>query len=322
MNGPFFIAIASFLWGVGFFFRKIILADTNATILTTYIYLVMTFTLLASRKVRVEFLSSLKENFKWFMGVGIFGIAGIWFFLLGLDLNSLTISVIIMRLQPIFAIFFAMYFLDERMSLKKVPWIILSILSVYLLLIEPQKIATLFINTHPFSLNALKSLVSSNSDISLLGVLYLIFSAISWVISEIFSKKLSSKDIDPKVFTFIRFLIGAVIAIFPCLYLTLDKGMGVLYISSLNIVLMMLSVIISSFIGFTLYFKGIKSTEVIISSFVQLIAPISSIILGILFLGEKISQVQLFATIILFISVIYISKSDEEFAKKNIDFRN
>jgi len=310
MKGPLLIAAASIVWGIGIFLRKIILVDTSSTVLTAYSYALTSGILLLSKDVRKKSLKAFMENKLMFLALGIFGVMGIWFFLYGLDLNSVTISTIIMRIQPIIAILFAMAFLKEKVSLYKVPWIILSLILVCIVVIDSDKLSLLSFSEESLTFDFIKNVISPQKDISLLGVASFIFAAISWVISDVIGKKLSNKKIEAEVLTLIRFTLGTIIMIVPCILLIKTSGFNAFYLSSYNIVLTIVSAITSIMLGFTLFYKGLELTSVIVSSFLQLLTPVVSISLGVMFLGEKISLIQIIAALLLFLSVTVISRRD------------
>lgn len=310
MKGPLLIAAASIVWAIGIFLRKIILVDTSSTVLTAYSYVLTSGILLLSKDVRKKSLKAFMENKLMFLALGLFGVVGIWFFLYGLDLNSVTISTIIMRIQPIIAILFAMAFLKEKVSLYKVPWITLSLILVCIVVIDYDKLSLLSFSEESLTFDVIKDVISPQKDISLLGVVCFLFAATSWVISDVIGKKLSNKKIEAEVLTLVRFTLGTIIMIVPSILLIKTNGFNAFYLSSYNIVLTIVSAITSIMLGFTLFYKGLELTSVIVSSFLQLLTPVVSISLGVLFLGEKITFIQVIAALLLFLSVAVISKGE------------
>ena len=197
---------------------------------------------------------------------------------LSIELIDLSLYGLLIKLQIVFVIIIARFFLNEKINKATIPYIIVAFCSAVIL--------------------SMKEITSFNNT-NIIGVLAAILTAFCLSISTTSGKYLISKGISPNQTTIIRFALGAILTLPVLPFLNLVDY------SSLNIeILFWLSIgILTNICGFTLYYQGLKNIEVITASLIELTMPIFTAILGILFLFESLTILELLASAVLLYSV-------------------
>jgi drug/metabolite transporter (DMT)-like permease len=68
--------------------------------------------------------------------------------------------------------------------------------------------------------------------------------------------------------------------------------------------------IICNAIAFIVYYKGLKYTNAIKATILELIMPVFTVVFGYIFLGETLSALQVAASILLLLSIVNLELKD------------
>lgn len=286
-SGAFPILIASLLWGLGYFLRKLIVRDIHPLILTFFTALIVSLTIIIFKHHNPQKIIEIFRNHPWhYIALSIFGtVLGTTFMFVSLRLLDLSIVALLEKLQPIFILILASVLLREKFKKSLIPYVMLAIISSY------------FISTKtPFALNF------SNSE--LIGIFAIILTAICWAISSIIGKRLADDKKYTTDITLMRFGIASIILL-PVFLFKNQLNLLVIYSFSLMSIVIF-SAIICTALAYNLYYSGLKYTKVSTAGFLELITPVFSILLGISFLKESLVITQIIFIPILLFSVYKI----------------
>jgi len=201
--------------------------------------------------------------------------------------NSLSIIVILQKLQPIFALFLASILLKEKLNIRFYLLAIVSIISAYLIVFPDITV------------------IFSWIDKINISALYALIAAFSFGSSTIFWKTLVS-DLWFKLSTSLRFTITTILAFFALL-LFWDFS----YIGQLQVIhweLLWIIVFTSGAFAMFLYYFWLKRVKASTATILELAWPLSSIYFDYIFNHKVLSSSQFFFSIVLIICFFLIIK--------------
>ncbi len=281
------VTAACLLWSFAALTRKLVLVSISPFLLN---YLNCIFGILivvtATRSNLKQLLKVFSENKFLLILNSIFGVTiGISLCYYSIERIDLSLNGLLVKVQPIFVIIIAYYFLKEKITVKKVPYIFLAILSSFLISYNDG-----------LDINYLK----------ITGIIAAILTALSFSISTTTGKALITKDIAPDQITIIRFFLGAIF-LTPMLFVEpLIKTQKM----ELTTYLWLFSGILSSSAAFILYYKSLKYLDAIRVTIIELLMPIFTVTMGILFLNETLSSIQIAASFLLLLSIVKLELYD------------
>jgi len=201
------------------------------------------------------------------------------FFFLGLRLTLSINAPVIASTAPIMTFVFALFFLKEKFSFRKVIGMILGVVGIVAIIFEP--------------------LVTQGKDGTILGNVFLVIATLGAVIHIITGKKLFTKY-DPMALNWWSFIIGTMsflplalyeYATIPNLYTSLDiRGyVGLIY-----------GAIFSTACAYTLVAWGLSKISATDTAMFTYIDPVTGAILASLILHEPITTPFLLGTALIF----------------------
>lgn len=214
--------------------------------------------------------------------VSIFGITiNITFFFWGLLLAPSINAPIISSAAPVFIYIFSIFFLHEKNHPKVLLGTMTSLFGVLVIVIQP--------------------ILSHGVDTQIIGNLFFIIATFGTVIHSIIGKKILDKY-NPFTITFWSFLIGSLsflpffinemVTIHP--FETIDQR-GLLGLS--------FGILLSSLAAYTLYHWGMKQIKAQEIGVFFYIDPIIAALIAIPLLGEKITGIFLFGSLLVFAGI-------------------
>lgn len=210
--------------------------------------------------------------------------------------TSLSIVVILQKLQPVFALFLASIILKEKLNFRFYILAFISIISAYLIVFP--NISDLFSWLNKLNISAL----------------YALLAAFSFWSSTIFWKTLVS-DLWFELSTSLRFTLTAVLA-FICVLVFWDFS----YIWQLQLIhweLLWVIVFTSWAVAMFLYYFWLKRLKASTASILELAWPLSSIYFDYVFNHKVLSFTQLFFSWVLIICFFFIIKEWKKLDKNN-----
>jgi len=282
------ILLASVLWGIGYFLRKIIVNDIHPILFTFFTGLFVALAIMLYYKIGfTKFYLLFKEHPLEYLIISFFGtVFGATFMFFSMQMLDVSVVSLLEKLQPVFTLFLAYFILKENIKLKTIPYVMIAIVSSY------------FISTeNPFTFSIQNS--------QAIGSLLIIAAAFCWALTSVIGKKVVDAKGYTKEITLMRLGIGAVI-LFP---LFLLKGPLNLYITySLKVfTIIIFTSIFCTGLAFILYYRGLKHTKASTAGFLELVTPIVTVFLGITFLKETLVLSQFLAMPFLLYSIYKIS---------------
>lgn len=211
-------------------------------------------------------------------------------FFFGLKLSSAINASLLIASIPIFTVLAAHFYLKERLGTKLIIAAAIAFAGVVLIIDKPDDPTTF---------------------LKIIGNILLLLSSLSWVIYELFSKKLLVKY-ESSVVTFYIMAIGA-ISLLPFAVLDFIKNpnwmggvstggeMGIIY-----------GIIFASLIAYLTWQKGLSKLAAGEASFFFYLDPITGAILSVILLGEKLTT-----NLAIGGSLIFIGVALAEYKRKN-----
>ncbi|MGK5085438.1 DMT family transporter [Bdellovibrionota bacterium FG-1] len=279
LSGPILITIAALLWGTDSLFRFPTAGAIDPTLIV-FIEHAIGLLLLApwiwSRHRGEMFKLSLKEWLCAFIvGAGGGALATVLFTASFRFLNP-SVSILLQKLQPVFTVLLAYALLGERPVAKFYFWALIALGAGFVL--SFPDLDTRFLYEH--------------GSIHAKGVIYALSAAGIWSVSTVFGKKLLV-SISPAVATFWRYTFG-IFTLATILHLAQvpPPSIAVLTSQSMIFALLYLS-IVTGLIPMFAYYVGLSKTPAAVATFIELLYPISAVILNTFFLHTPLSPIQM-----------------------------
>ncbi|MEN8138748.1 MAG: DMT family transporter [Bacteroidota bacterium] len=217
---------------------------------------------------------------------GVIGTMAIVKALFLVNFHSLSIVVLLQKLQPIFAIFLAVTFLKERLRKRYIFWAAVALVSGYFL--------TFGFETPVFDL--------SNNTFQ--ASLFAILAAFSFGSSTVFGKKVMNK-LDFASTTFFRYGFTAFIMFFVVAANSSFNGFA--EATSQNWIVIMLIALTTGSGSMMLYYYGLKRVKAIIATIMEQFFPISAVFFDYIINGSILLPVQIVSAVIMIFAIINLN---------------
>jgi len=294
--GAVLVAFAASLWGMDGIVLTPKLYNLNVWfvvfILHAIPFIIMNF-FLVKRYKYFKNLNSAELLSLFF--IALFGGAiGTWAIVKALFLvnfQSLSIVVLLQKLQPVFAIVLAYFFLKEPLKKNFIRWGSLALIAGYFLTFGWQ------IPHFEHNKN------------TIFAALYAILAAFSFGASTVFSKKLLLK-LDFITATFYRYAVTTLITfvivlitghLFDFNQMTLENWLIVGIIA-----------LTSGSVAIFIYYYGLKKINAMLATIMELFFPITAILLDYFVNNQKLSPIQWIAVIVMIYAIIKINKETDK----------
>lgn len=203
--------------------------------------------------------------------------------------DHLSVIVILQKLQPLFAIILAMIFLKEKPNKKFWLWALVAILAGYFLTFE----------FHLPRLSQDGNLIEAS--------LYALLAAFSFGAGTVFSKR-SLANLNFKEVTYFRYFFTA---LFMGIFVfTTGRMSNLSLVTNVNWIYFFIISLTAGAGSIFLYNYGLKRVKAIVSTFAELLFPISSIAFDYLINGHKLSIIQLVSAAVMVLAILNISKKN------------
>lgn len=196
------------------------------------------------------------------------------------SLTSASTAAILISSNPVFVIFAAAVFLNEKLTLKKIFSAVVGVLGLSAIII------------------------SKSSGDSLKGILIGILASVIFSFYTVFVKKYT-KNIPGSVFAPISFIFPSVIFYFILMMRGINP-FAVNYSFNLLCVILYTGIFVTG-IAYITFFEGIKRLDASVGSFSYLLKPLISTILSVIFLGEIPGLMKIFGLCLIIISILLVA---------------
>lgn len=275
-----YLVLAAIIWGATVPIMKITLREVP---LFTLIVLRMTVASTLLLPFVYKHLKDVKKaDFKLLLLAALFGTnLNLAFFFYGLEYSQAINGSVILATTPIITLVFAHIYLKEKFTKKLAIGMSLALFGVITIIGIPI-----------IDLNLM----------STIGNLSLLASALAWVGHEIFSKK-ALKKYHFTIVAFYTTFIGASV-FFPLMLLEyIDNPTWYQNVSTGGWLGLAYGMIFASFIGYTIWQKGLAGTSATTASFVFYLLPITGIVFSIILLKESFSPMLIIGTILVVLGI-------------------
>lgn len=292
--GPLLVAIAALLWGTDSLFRF----STAAALDPTYIVfcehvigIILLFPWVWSKQRPAFFRLGIKG---WLsaaiVGVGGGAIATVLFTASFRWLNP-SIVVLLQKLQPVFVILLAFLFLGERPPRAFYPWAVVAL-------------AAGFVLSFP-DLNV--SFLSEPDNLHAKGMIYALSSCLIWSVTTVAGRALLKRT-TPLLATFWRYFFGTATLILILIAARISADPTSLFASRDTLIAILYLSIVTGLIPMILYYGGMARTPASVVTFIELLYPVSAVVINMAYLKAPLTQVQLGAGAVLLLAVLMISR--------------
>ena len=289
--GAVLISLSAILWGFDGVVLTPRLSNLNISFVVFLLHLFPFLLMNLFLFKRYKLLKTLSKNETIaLIGVALFGGAigtiSIVKALFLVDFQSLSIVVLLQKLQPIFAILLAATFLKERLGKNFILWAGLAIVAGYFM-------------AFGFSMPQL-----SKDQNTMMAALYSILAAFSFGSSTVFSKRLLQK-LDFISATFFRYVLTTILM----LLIVIGNGSHFEF-ENITIVNWWIIGIISLTTGsgaILLYYYGLKHVRAIISTISELFFPLSAILFDYIFNKHMLTTIQWISAAIMIFAIVRLN---------------
>ncbi len=290
--GTFWVAIAAILWGTDALVRYPLSKIFSATDLVwlehmTGLLFIVPWVLYRHRKK----IFNLK--FKEWIAIAFFGIGGSAladiFYTASLQFVGTAVSILIIKLQPLFVLWTAYFFLGEKPKKNLFPWALIALICVILLS---------FPDLH-------FDFINKGMNNYTRGVLYAFVAMLLWSLSTVAGKYFLYRH-PASVAVFWRWASAAIaLGIISHYFDSTPIAWGTVFSSQALPYLLYLGSV-AGVIAMGIYYVGLKSIPASQATFVELLYPLTGVVLNALILDAKLNEIQILSTVLLLISLILI----------------
>jgi drug/metabolite transporter (DMT)-like permease len=290
VKGTIFAILAAIISGISIPLNKIFVVDIDPMVFTSIRLLLIGVVFLLISFLRHEHINK-KINIKYLALIAIIG--GAFAFLLfftGLKLTTSGRAAFLQKTLPVYVVLFAFLFLKEKISRKHFYSILIMLIGTVVIYYSDIIPSQLWLN--PF-----------------LGDLLVIGATVLWALENVIARKVMIKDESNIIVSFFRMFFGGIILF--ALALFLGKYDALISLNSQQIINVSVSTII--LFGYVFFwYLSLKLINASKASSLLLIAPVISLLLGILILKEPFSSIQLIGSALILIGAYFVSNIKSE----------
>lgn len=289
---PIAVIIAASLWGIDGIILRPFLYNLPVSLVvfveSTIIALILTP--LFYRQISV--IKNLsKRDLLAFVGVALFGGAlgtmAITKALFFVNFVNLSIVVLIQKLQPVFAITLAAFFLKEKLSKQFFIWAGFAIIGAYLL-----TFGTNFPNL-------------KTGDSTAEAAFYALVAAISFAASTVLSKR-ALRNVSFQLGTYTRFLVSALIMF--VIVISFGQIGHIEEITVNQFLIFLLIALTTGGLALFLYYYGLKRIDASTATICELAFPFTAVILEYLVHDNILDAIQWIGAIIMLYSIVRVTR--------------
>ena len=304
--GTFLIILCTILWATDAVFRMPLVQaiDASTIILVEHVVCVLaTFPMFYLRRAETRALGS--RGWLSLAFVGVMGSAvGTYLFTSSFRHINPSVSILLQKIQPIFAVVAARLFLGEQPRRGFYYWAALALLASVMVSLPEL-----------WSLDEVKNVFPSlrvDQSGRNQGIMMAVGAAFCWGLSTVFGKWITGRVSYP-VTSFLRFafgLTGIGLLVSLAAYQSQAPLTGLLiYVHAApeTVLSLLYMALIPGVLAMYLYYAGLKRTKASVATFAELFFPVASIAINWTVLGQSLVAVQIIGTTLLLIAVFFIN---------------
>lgn len=277
---------------IGMFVRQINMASSEIALLRGAIGSVFLLAVVFATKQKISY-ESIKKNMGVLLLSGLALGANWMFFFQAYKNTTIANATLSYYFAPVFVVILSPFVLKEKISIKKVICIGISVLGMFLIIQSNQ---------------------NTGAEYHLRGVFYGIVAAAFYATLTLANKFI--RDMSDLETTILQLSLAAVLLI-P--YVLVTEGIHVPEISGVAVVCILLLGILHTGVGFYLFFLGINGLKGQSIAALSYIDPITSLLVSFFILGEQMTMVQVLGAVLLLGSTFVgeISKQQDVFMEES-----
>jgi len=294
-TGPLLVVIAALLWGTDSLFRF----PTSGTLDPTFIVfcehfagilILLPWILLRDNKGLFK-LGLVGWLTAFICGAGGGAIATVLFTASFRYVNP-SVTVLLQKLQPVFVVLLAFLFLGERPARKFYPWALLAMAAGFVLSFPDLDV----------------SFLRERGNLHAKGVIYALASSVIWGFSTVAGRSLLARA-TPGIATFWRYAFGllTLTAILAFWVGGFHASVATMLSSRETMLALLYLTVVSGVIPMFVYYAGMARTPASVVTFIELLYPVSAVVLNTIFLHTPLTTVQMAAAGVLLFAVTMIS---------------
>jgi drug/metabolite transporter (DMT)-like permease len=289
---PLFVIVAASLWAVDGIVLRPVLFNLPVPLVVFVESLIATVLISPFMIKSFKSLAELRSK-DWlsFFAVALFGGAigtmAITRALFYVNYVNLSIVILIQKLQPVFALTLAAFFLREKLPFKFFTYAVIAIVGAYIM-------------TFGLSLPSI-----NENDKTILAAALALLAAISFGSSTVFSKR-ALQNVSFAMGTYLRFFLSTIIMLI--FSLATQSISGIFEISSKQLLVFLLIAFTTGGTAIFLYYYGLKRITASVAAICELAFPLVAVILEYIVHGNILGPVQWIGVLLLLFSIIKVSK--------------
>jgi len=290
-KAPLFVIIGASLWGVDGIVLRPALYGLPVP-LVVFIESTIVAVILSPFFIRklpslkaLEYKDWLTFFFVALLG-GAIGTMAITKALFFVNFINLSIVILLQKLQPVFAITLAAFFLKERLTIKFFLWALLAVIGAYFM--------TFATNLPNFS----------TGDKTTIAALFSLLAAFSFGSSTVLSKR-ALRNVSFETGTYLRFLFSALIMF--VIVLSVGDVTSISEVSGNQIIIFLIIAFSTGGAAIFLYYYGLKRISASVSAICELAFPLTAVLLEYFIRGNILEPVQWIGAGLLIFSIIKVS---------------
>lgn len=288
---PFLVVICGILRSTDLYFRDPVIATIPVLLLITWehiINMILVIPILCRKKSLFSSINIKDFVLMLLVGVGASAL-GILCFTQAFHYMNPALAVLLQKLQPLMTILLGMIILGEKLSGRFLLWAMVAIVASYFVS---------FGLTSPFT---------GDWHRIRIGVIYAVAAAFFWGGGTIWGKMLLRK-FDQTFVMANRFLFGGVFTIIASLLYYGHIGCSIVFNpEQILIGQIFYMAVISGILATSFYYAGLKWVDASYSTILELVFPVSSVVIMWVSFNRPLSMVQMIAAAIMFIAIYRIS---------------
>jgi len=296
-KGTILAILAAIVSGIAIPVNKFFIVNLDPTVFTAVraVIIGVMFLIVASFQSKFNYKTFKKVSWTYLLAIAVIGgaIAFLLFFN-GLALTTAGRAAFLQKTLPLYVAILAFVFLRERISRKMAYALGAMLLGTLILYYSQTSLATLWANPS-------------------LGDLLVIAATILWAIEAIIARKAMLIGETNWVVSFARMFFGGLI-LFG--FVLLFGKMGLLLTLSMQQWINIIASTIILFVYVFFWYWSIKCINVTKATSLLLLAPIISLIGGVVFFGEPAPFLQLIGSAMILIGAYFVSGVKSEFREK------
>jgi drug/metabolite transporter (DMT)-like permease len=292
--GPILVAVAALLWGTDSLFRFPTAASLDPTYIVFWEHvagIAILFPWVWTRQRPAFF----KLGIKGWLSAAIVGIGGgaIATVLFTASFRWLNPSVVILlqKLQPVFVVLLAFLFLGERPPRSFYPWAAVALAAGFVLSFPDLDV----------------SFLSERGNLHAKGIIYAMSASLIWSVTTVAGRALLKRT-TPLLATFWRYFFGTAMLTFILISAHISADPAPIFASRDILMAMLYLSIVTGLVPMAFYYGGMARTPASVVTFIELLYPVSAVLINMAFLNAPLTHVQLGAGAVLLLAVLMITR--------------